>query len=35
MGHSLDRPDYGDGFSLERLHEALNGMALPFDPEMV
>jgi integrase len=35
MGHSLDRPDYGEGFSLEHLQEALNSMALPYDPAVV
>jgi integrase len=35
MGHSLDRPSYGEGFSLEHLQEALNSMALPFDPGVV
>ncbi len=35
MGHTSSRPDYGEGFSLESLHERMEAMALPFNPAVV
>jgi integrase len=35
MGHTIDRPRYGSGGSLERKHEDLMAIALPYDPKIV
>lgn len=35
MGHSLDRPDYGEGGALSWRQEQLLKIALPFDPSIV
>ncbi|TIN87062.1 MAG: integrase [Mesorhizobium sp.] len=35
MGHSIDRPDYGVGGTLEWRQENLMRIALPFDPAIV
>ncbi len=35
MGHSIDRPKYGDGGSLEWKRDGLAKMVLPFDPAIV
>ncbi|MCA0278488.1 MAG: tyrosine-type recombinase/integrase [Proteobacteria bacterium] len=35
MGHTIDRPKYGSGGSLEWRRKHLMGMALPFDPSIV
>jgi integrase len=35
MGHSIDRPDYGSGGSLEWKCRELSKIALPFDPKIV
>lgn len=35
MGHKNDRPDYGEGFTLEAKQEVLASMALPFDASIV
>lgn len=35
MGHSSSRPEYGDGFSLAKLHDALHSIALPYDSFVV
>lgn len=35
MGHTVDRPKYGSGGSLEWRQAELNKIALPFDPEIV
>jgi integrase len=35
MGHSIDRPDYGEGGSLEWKQKELAKIALPFDPKIV
>lgn len=35
MGHTIDRPDYGEGGSLEWRRDELMKIALPFDPSIV
>lgn len=35
MGHTIDRPDYGEGGSLAMRREELMKIALPFDPSIV
>ena len=35
MGHALDRPEYGEGGSLELRRDAMLKVALPFDPSIV
>ena len=35
MGHSIDRPQYGSGGSLEWRQQALQRIVLPFDPAIV
>ena len=35
MGHTIDRPDYGSGGSLEWRRDELMKIALPFDPAIV
>lgn len=35
MGHTIDRPKYGEGGSLKLKQDALLTMALPFDPAIV
>lgn len=35
MGHTIDRPKYGEGGSLKLKQEALLSMALPFNPSLV
>ncbi len=35
MGHSIDRPDYGEGGSLKLRQEAMETVALPYDPSIV
>jgi len=35
MGHTIDRPDYGEGGSLEWRRDELKRIELPFDPSIV
>lgn len=35
MGHSIDRPEYGEGGSLALKLEAMQAAAMPFDPSIV
>jgi integrase len=35
MGHTIDRPDYGEGGSLEWKRNELKKIALPFEPSIV
>lgn len=35
MGHALDRPEYGEGGSLNLKLEAMTAVALPYDPSIV
>jgi integrase len=35
MGHSMDRPEYGEGGSLKLRQEIMKKVALPFDPVIV
>lgn len=35
MGHTIARPEYGEGYSLKKKQEALNLIALPFDSSIV
>lgn len=35
MGHSIDRPDYGEGGSMKWKHEELSKIALSFDPSVL
>lgn len=35
MGHTSTRPDYGEGFTLSMMQSALEGIALPFDADVI
>lgn len=35
MGHSIDRPEYGSGYSLEKKREALERIALPYNKALI
>ncbi|TPJ65980.1 integrase, partial [Mesorhizobium sp. B2-7-1] len=35
MGHTIDRPKYGEGGEMKMWQEELMKIALPFDPDIV